>query len=90
MHHFLMDLTDRRWAGGAADEDGAGEAPRRGGCFEAATLPGQPNRANTRLTCTACHVPCPLAVGMPRSLSAAAMPTSDVTPAACSSRMTHA
>ena len=56
------------------------------------TLPRErayaPIRASTRLTWTACQVPRPLAVGMPRSLSAAAMPASDVTPAVCSSATT--
>ena len=46
----------------------------------AALRPRQaPSRASTLDTWAACQVPRPLAVGMPRSLSAAAMPASDVT-----------
>jgi hypothetical protein len=41
---------------------------------------------STRFTWTACQIPRPVAVGMLRSLNATAMPTSDVRPAACSSR----
>jgi len=43
-----------------------------------------PGRASTRQTCTARHSPTPVAVGMPRSLSAAAMARKLVTPPACS------
>jgi hypothetical protein len=43
------------------------------------------SRANSRQTCTGCHRPRPVGVGMLRAFSAAAMPCRVVTPLACMS-----
>jgi hypothetical protein len=50
----------------------------------------QASRASTRRTCTACHSPRPLAVGMPRLVNSAAMACSEVMPFARSALMVGA